>query len=102
MSIAIDVSVQFTWAIANTEAFLAGDSRIRPIHFLLGILKVIDPAFTEQVSGLDLPEEHLVRLKRTAQAARHYLEMSPDDITNFRRRLRRTVRAKGQASSGDG
>lgn len=102
MSIAIDVSVQFTWAIANTEAFLAGDSRIRPIHFLLGILKVIDPAFTEQVSGLDLPEEHLVRLKRTAQAARHYLEMSPDDITNFRRRLRRTVRAKGQASSGHG
>lgn len=99
MSIALDFSVQFTWAIANTEAFLAGDSQIRPIHFFLGILKVIDPAFTQQVSDLDVPEEHLLRLNRTAQAARHYLEMAPDEITIFRRRLRRTVRAKDHVSA---
>ena len=88
MSIAIDISVQFAWAIANTEAFLAGDRRIQPIHFLLGILKVVDPSFTKQVSTLEIPEERIARLQGTATAARHYLEMSPDDVTAFRRRLR--------------
>ena len=93
MSIAIDISIQFTWAIANTEAFLAGDRRIRPVHFLLGILKVIDPAFMKQVGELDVPEEHRQRLAKTGANARHYLEMSPDDITVFRRKLRRKTRA---------
>lgn len=97
MSIALDISVQFAWAIANTEAYLARDSRIRPIHFLLGILKVIDPAFPQQVAHLSIPQDHLSRLERTAQAARHYLEMSPEDIITFRRRLRRTVRSKEHA-----
>ena len=102
MSIAIDISIQFAWAIANTEAFLAADRRIRPVHFLLGILKVIDPAFTKQVSTLRIPPEQQESLARTGTAARHYLEMSPEDITSFRRRLRKKIRAKAPSPDHTG
>jgi ATP-dependent Clp protease ATP-binding subunit ClpA len=99
VSISIDISIQLVWAVANSEAFLAGDQRIRPVHFLLGILKVIDPAFTKQMAALDIPEEQKQRLIQTGAAARHYLEMSPDDITAFRRRLRKKTRAKAKQPS---
>jgi ATP-dependent Clp protease ATP-binding subunit ClpA len=102
MSISVDISVQFAWAIANMEAFLAGDSRIRPTHFLLGILKVIDPAFTSHVASIEIPQEQQDQLARTATAARHYLEMSQEDITTFRRRLRKKIRAKAPSPQHDG
>jgi ATP-dependent Clp protease ATP-binding subunit ClpA len=91
----IDVSVQLAWAIANTEAFLSGSQRIEPVHFFLGILKIIDPAFEEQVSVLDIPEKHLRRLRKTSMDARQYLEMTPEGITNYRRQIRESVRSKG-------
>lgn len=101
MSIAIDTSTQLAWAIANTEAFLASDTRIRPIHFLLGILKVVDPRLAEQVRSLGVSERQRKNLAETGTAARHYLEMTPDDIATFRRKLRKTLRANVSTPNTD-
>jgi len=102
VSISIDISAQLAWAIANTEAFLAGERRIRPAHFLLGILKVIDSSFAKQIATLGISEEQQKRLVRTGVAARHYLEMSPKDITLFRRRLRKRLRTKSGPTHHEG
>lgn len=102
MSVMIDISVQLAWAIANTEAFLSGGQRIEPIHFFLGTLKTIDPAFEEQVSSLDLPEKHLARLRQISVDARQYLEMTPKELTNYRRQIRKSVRAKGSTQQMKG
>lgn len=102
MSIMIDVSVQLAWAIANTEAFLAGSQRIEPIHFFLGILKTIDPSSERQISVLEIPEKHLDRMRKTSLAARQYLEMNPVELTNYRRRIRETLRVGATTQKGDG
>lgn len=92
MSIHIDASTQLAWAIANTEANLAGEKRIQPIHFFLGILKVIDPAFLQHLQGVDLPADAILDLSKLSKQVREYLEMSTDEITMYRRRIRKELR----------
>jgi len=92
MSIKADAGVQFAWAIANTEANLAGETRIRPVHFYLGVLKVIDPDFLRQLEGIDLPEGERKELAKIAKQVRQYLELSVQDVTRMRRSLRGDLR----------
>lgn len=99
MSLRVDTSAQLVWAIANTEANLAGETRIRPIHFFLGILKVIDPQFLRQLQGVDLPDEDQRKLTQISKQVRQYLEMSVEDVTRLRRSLRRGLRDGEQAQS---
>jgi ATP-dependent Clp protease ATP-binding subunit ClpA len=99
VSVSLDTSVQLAWAIANTEANLADDVSIRPVHFLLGVLKLMDPSFASQLDGLDLSEEQRTRLKSLPPRGRQYLEMKPDDITRLRRGIRKKLRQGKQAHS---
>jgi len=98
MRVNLDLSIQLVWAIANGEANMAGDTRIRPVHFLLGILKTIDPFFLKQVSShLDIRPQQLRHLGRLSSEAKRYLEMSSDEVTAFRRCLRRELRKEEAA-----
>ncbi|MEI8120433.1 MAG: AAA family ATPase [bacterium] len=92
MSLNADLSIQLVWAIANTEANLSGEKRIRPIHFYLGILKLVDPRFLKQLHGVDIPEEEQRSLGQLSKDVRHYLEMTVDEITKLRRALRSGLR----------
>lgn len=92
MSLHVDTSVQLVWALANTEASCAGDDRIRPVHFFLGVLKLIDPHFQKQLEGVELPEEGRQQLTRDGRNVRQYLEMTSEEVTRLRRSIRRQVR----------
>lgn len=92
MSVNVGTSAQLVWAIANTEANLAGDNRIRPIHFFLGVLKLIDPHFLKQLQGVELPADEQIQLGQQSLQARHYLEMSVDKVTQLRRSIRAELR----------
>lgn len=93
MSIHADTSIQLAWAIANLEANLAGATDIQPMHFFLGILKVIDPPFLTQLQKVELTDEQKNDLKKVSKDVRHYLEMSVADVTQLRRSLRHGLRA---------
>jgi ATP-dependent Clp protease ATP-binding subunit ClpA len=93
MSIHADTSIQLVWAIANLEANLAGAKDIHPMHFFLGILKVIDPFFLTKLQKVDLTEEQKTALKKVSKDVRHYLEMSVAEVTQLRRSLRQGLRA---------
>ena len=44
-----DGLLQVCWLIANIEAKNLGAAEILPMHFLLAVMKVIDPEFPEQL-----------------------------------------------------
>lgn len=92
MSMHADSSVQLAWAIANTEANLAGETHIHPVHLFLGILKVIDPHFLKQLEGVNLPDDERAKLVEISKHVRQYLEMSIEDVTRLRRSLRGDLR----------
>jgi len=92
MSVRTDVSVQLVWAIANTEANLAGETHIRPVHFFLGILKLIDPHFLRHLDGVAIPEDERRALGELSKQIRHYLEMPVEEATRLRRSLRGDLR----------
>lgn len=92
MSVSIDISGQFVWAIANSESNLAGDERIRPVHLLLGVLKVADEKFPVQVKGVNLSEEETKRLAQAGRQVRQFLEMKSEEITTLRRSIRTDIR----------
>lgn len=93
MSVRTDISVQLVWAIANTEANLAGETHILPAHFFLGILKLSDPCFLKQLNGVAIPEDERRALGCLSKQIRHYLEMSVEEATRLRRSLRDNLRA---------
>ena len=93
MSLHPDTSVQLAWAIANTEANLSGDDRIRPVHFFLAILKLIDPQFIRQLEGVDIPHDDHKRIALQSKQVRQYLEMSADEVTHLRRSIRGQLRS---------
>lgn len=92
MSLRIDTSVQLVWALANTEANLAGDKLLCPVHFFLGVLKLLDPGFLSQLKNVELTDEEQTRILEMGKQARHFLEMSVDDVTRLRRSLRAKLR----------
>jgi ATP-dependent Clp protease ATP-binding subunit ClpA len=100
MSVRTDISIQLVWAIANTEANLAGETRIRPVHFFLGILKLVDPHFLKQLDGVTIPDEERSGLGELSKQIRHYLEMRVEEITRLRRSLRAGLR-EGKPGQGE-
>lgn len=88
----IHPSVQVAWAIANAEACLSGNERIEPAHFLLGILKVIDDAFQQDIDKMGYPAEIIHAVSAMAARGRIATGMPDDEITATRRALRRALR----------
>lgn len=80
--------LQIAWLIANAEAKNLGATEILPVHFLLAVLKVIDPAFPEMLDSPSVKTEEWTAMCMEADAIRHYIEILPDRVTRKRRLLR--------------
>jgi len=90
--IEIDPAVQFTWALANAEACLSGEDRIRPAHFFLAILNIFDDAFRNDAEQMGLPEVGIESLLEFAAHGIANLGSDAEAITAARRKLRETLR----------
>ena len=96
----ISPSLQLTWAIANGEANISGDTEINPIHFLLAALKVIDKSFmNDEICRLNIPEEMAVMIRNDLDETRRLLNFSPEDARVQRRALRRKIRNYQESKS---
>lgn len=85
--------LQVAWLIANVEAKNLGATEILPIHFLLAVMKIIDPAFPDQLDKMNVPSGEWATMCREAQDIRHYIDVIPERVTGKRRKLRRRLAA---------
>lgn len=85
--------LKLCWLISNEEAKHLGATEIAPLHFLLGVMKIIDPAFPEQLDKLNISSEEWALMCKSAQSIRHYIDVMPDKVTNKRRQLRARLAA---------
>lgn len=86
--------LKLCWVIANAEAKNLGAQEIMPIHFLLAVMKIVDPAFPDLLDKLDISSEDWASMCKDAQSIRHYIEVIPDRVTRKRRDLRKRLAAK--------
>ena len=93
-SIVADKLLQVCWLIANAEAKNLGAAEILPIHFLLAVMKVIDPEFPNQLDKLNITSEEWATMCKEAQNIRHYIDVMPEKVTGKRRRLRANLAGK--------
>lgn len=89
-----DKLLQVCWLIANAEAKNLGAAEILPIHFLLAVMKVIDPEFPNQIDKLNVTSEEWATMCKEAQSVRRYVDVMPERVTEKRRGLRRRLAAK--------
>lgn len=80
--------VEICWLISNDEAKFLGASEIEPIHFMLGVLKVLDPMFQDTLKASSISQEDLDDINKEIVRIRNYLEIMPESITGRRRGLR--------------
>ena len=90
--IEIHPSTLLAWAIANSEACLSGRNSVHPVYFLLGALRVADDDFDEAAEALRLGTEDIQSVREVIAECRKMLEMSDEQITSARRKLRQCIR----------
>ncbi len=93
-AIKADGLLQVCWLIANTEAKNLGSAEILPIHFLLAVMKIIDPEFPNQLDELNISSVEWAAMCEEAQNIRRYIDVVPERITQKRRKLRKRLDAK--------
>lgn len=100
MGIHIDLSMQLVWSIANIEAHNANDTVIKPVHYFLGILKVIDGHFLKSIKNNDVDIKEYEKLVGNVKQVRIYLDLTVDKITKLRRAIRKSL-CTGKIDSRD-
>jgi len=86
--------LKLCWQIANVEAKHLGAAEILPIHFLLAVMKIVDPEFPSQLDKLNVSSEEWSSMCKEAQTIRHYIDVMPDRVTGKRRGLRKRLAAQ--------
>ena len=94
----INESVQLVWAMANSEAWLAGSARIEPVHFLLASLMIIDGLFNDAAEALDFTQESISSVFKIASECRSKMKMTDYEITSARRGIRKTLRQQREGA----
>jgi len=90
MDLHIDALIRFVWAIANAEANYAGDSRIRPLHFFIAILKIPDPKLIRTLQDSE-GDEIGDQISKTGRDICGFLEMDADALKKLRREVRHDI-----------
>lgn len=80
--------LKICWLVANIEAKNLGAVEIEPIHFLLAVMKIIDPEFPNMLDKLNIASEEWGSMCKEAVSIRHYIDVKPERVTEKRRRLR--------------
>ncbi len=89
--VGVHVSIQVVWSIANHEACKAGSGMIDPVHFLLAALTIVDDGYGQAAESLKLSPEDIGSVAAMAAECRALLEMTDEEVTAARRRLRQTL-----------
>ena len=84
----VDGLLKLCWLIANEEAKHLGEAEIAPLHFMLGVMKIVDPEFPNQLDKTGVSSDEWVEMCKGAQSIRHYIDIKPDCIARKRRKLR--------------
>jgi len=92
----IDPALQAVWAIASTEACLSGSAEIRPIHFVLAVLKVLDDAFHRDAEQMGFSKEAISQITLATSDGRALLGLPEEKLTSARRRLRKALQANAK------
>jgi hypothetical protein len=100
MSLYIEKPVRFVWLIANTEAYLAGEERIRPLHFFLALLKAADPRLGLQLVESGINQDEQMKLAKDGKDICRYLELTPSEAKTLRRSIRKKIRPQDRSISG--
>lgn len=87
----VDELLQICWFIANAEAKNLSASEIQPLHFLLAVMKVIDPVFPSQLDKMNIASEKWAQMCKEAESIRRYIDVVPERVTDKRRRLRKRL-----------
>lgn len=93
--IVIHPSAQLVWAIATREASMGGKAEVEPVHFLLGVLHVLDDLFQQTADGLDVPPDAFSSLPDLITEGRRALALDSDALTRLRRKIRVDLRPGG-------
>lgn len=93
--ISVHPSVFLAWNIANVEACRSGNARIEPAHFLLATFMILDGLFKDAAEAMGMSPDGLRAIFGIAAQCRLILQMSYDEISTARRRLRRRLRETG-------
>ena len=84
----VEELLKLCWMLANVEAKNLGAAEIAPVHFLLGVMKIIDPQFPEQLEKSGVASSEWSAMCKEAQSIRSYIDVMPDKVTAKRRALR--------------
>ena len=84
----VDGMLKLCWLIANEEAKHLGEAEIAPLHFMLGVMKIVDPEFPNQLDKTGVSSDEWAEMCKAAQSIRHYIDIKPDCIARKRRKLR--------------
>lgn len=90
--IGVHPSFSLSLAIANGEACQAGAKVVRPAHFLLASLIIIDDGYAQAAEALRLDGVAQRAVAEAARECRGWLEMTDDEVTTARRALRGALR----------
>lgn len=93
--VSIHPSVYLAWSIANLEACRSGSERIEPAHFLLATFIIIDGLFEDAAEAMGMSTDGVRAIFGIAAECRLILQMSNDEITTARHRLRQRLRETG-------
>jgi ATP-dependent Clp protease ATP-binding subunit ClpA len=74
---------------------MAGEAEISPVHFLLGVLKVVDPGFIRSLAELDVPDEAVREIKAQSRESLKLIGKSSLWVMQTRRSLRERCRKNG-------
>lgn len=84
----VDGLLKLCWLIANEEAKHLGAAEIAPLHFMLGVMKIIDPEFPDRLDKTGVSSDEWAEMCKAAQGIRHYIDIKPDCVVRKRRKLR--------------
>ncbi len=84
----IDKLLEICWYIANAEAKHLGAREILPLHFLLAVMKIIDPKFPEMLDKMNIASDEWARMCKEAVNIRHFIDVLPNSVTRRRHKLR--------------
>jgi ATP-dependent Clp protease ATP-binding subunit ClpC len=89
-------SLLLVWRIAEIEAKNVSSNSIEPIHFLLGLLKVVDVDLEKILSSSDKSEIQIKTIQAEVQEIKSCFEIAAINTTRSRRRIRRDLAVQAE------
>lgn len=80
-------SVILAWDQANNEAWRCGSSTIEPLHFLIGVLLIIDGLYGENSDWVNESLSLLKELRDISSKCLYLLELNEEEVTTLRRNM---------------